>query len=159
MIVSRCSNSEQWEMATTLVGEYLLSFHQGSSPALDRRDEDRLRQLPVTFTGSDAGLLLAHDPTANSALGCCGLCRFDATTAEIKRLNVRPGVRNRGIGRLLLRSAACTARAFAYERMVLDVVADRGAAIRLYETLRWHRIPHWEQRVDMVAFEADVPVS
>jgi len=53
--------------------------------------------------------------------------------AEILTLGVAPRTRRRGIARLLLDDLFARARALGARRVVLEVAADNGAALALYE--------------------------
>ena len=58
---------------------------------------------PSEFDGPGGQMLLAT--LAGESVGCVGLRRINAETAELKRMYVRPGFRGPGIARALL--AAC----------------------------------------------------
>ena len=65
--------------------------------------------------------------------------KSDKQLVEIKRLFVAPSFRARGVGEALLEAALSYAKAHAFHS-VLEVTADRLAAIRLYERGGWRRI-------------------
>jgi putative acetyltransferase len=100
----------------------------------------------LCFQGFDAELarlpagyaLLLLEP----GLGCVGLRALDATTAEMKRLYVRPAARGTGLGRRLAEAVIDLARAQGYGRIVLDTVQGRmDTAIALYRRLGFREIP------------------
>lgn len=62
-----------------------------------------------------------------------------ARNVEVKRLFVLPDARGLGIGKALLETAVAFATAEA-RRPVLEVTADRRAAVQLYERAGWQRI-------------------
>ncbi len=57
---------------------------------------------------------------------------LDATTAEIKRMYVRPAIRGMGTGRALLESLEERARKFGAKRLVFESGPRQPAAIGLY---------------------------
>lgn len=155
--VSAVATAKEWQAACRLVAEYLQSFHSGPAACLDDRDQRRLTALQSTFGGSRAALLLAR--VAGAPVGCCGLQALGDDTAELKRLYVRPYMRRRGVGRRLLVAAVDRAVYVGYQRLLLDVVPDRAAAIALYQLSGWHRVAHWEGRRDVLAFQLPLGAS
>jgi len=101
--------------------------------------DKELERLP---DGYDALLL-------EPGLGCVGLRPLDATTAEMKRLYVRPAARGTGLGRKLALAAIGEARERGYRRIVLDTVAGKmDAAIALYRALGFREIaPYYENPI------------
>jgi putative acetyltransferase len=67
--------------------------------------------------------------------GCVGVTPMDSSTCEMNRLWVRPPFRRRGIARELSIASMNAARRLGFERMILDVLVSRPAAIALYESL------------------------
>jgi len=75
------------------------------------------------------------------AVGCGAVRRLDAVTAELKRMYVEPQARGQGIGRALVESLECEARALGVTRVVLETGTRLAPAIRMYEGLGYVRIP------------------
>ena len=67
--------------------------------------------------------------------GCAGVRLLDATTAELKRVFVREGLRGKGGAPLLVRAAEDAARALGATRMILDTRSDLVEARALYARL------------------------
>jgi len=66
------------------------------------------------------------------AVACGAFRMLDATTAEIKRMYVRPAMRGVGLGRTLLESLEKRARTLGARKLVLETGPRQPAAIRLY---------------------------
>ena len=69
---------------------------------------------------------------AGEAAGCGAFRMLDATTAEIKRMYVRPAMRGMGTGRVLLESLEERARELGAGKLVLESGPRQPAAIGLY---------------------------
>ncbi len=67
--------------------------------------------------------------------GCAGVHLLDADTAELKRVFVYEGMRGRGGGPVLVRTAEDAARALGATRMILDTRHDLVEARSLYTHL------------------------
>jgi N-acetylglutamate synthase-like GNAT family acetyltransferase len=65
--------------------------------------------------------------------GMGGLRRVRAGVAEMKRLYVRPACRGNRLGEAILQRVLDDARAFGYQRILLDTAPFMPAAQRLYE--------------------------
>jgi GNAT superfamily N-acetyltransferase len=75
------------------------------------------------------------------AVGCGGVCRFDETRAELKRMYVVPESRGLGLGRLLLVALEEEARRLGYEGIVLETGDRQPEALGLYESAGYERMP------------------
>ncbi len=84
--------------------------------------------------------LLAVDSTGHP-IGCIGLRRHEKSTAEIKRMYVRPEYRRRGYARALLVAAEDRARLLGYTAIVLETGQVQPEAIALYEGHGYRPIP------------------
>lgn len=101
--------------------------------------EQELAELPGKYAPPVGRLLLAevdHQPA-----GCVALRPIETSTAEMKRLYVRPAFRGQRIGRALANGIITAATEIGYERMRLDTLATMTEAIGLYESLGFQRIP------------------
>ncbi len=63
-------------------------------------------------------------------VGCVAIRRHDDTTAEVKRMYVRPSMRGRGVGGALAGELIATPRQLGYGRMVLTTHPALESAIR-----------------------------
>lgn len=100
--------------------------------------ESELAELPGNYALPRGRLLIAEHE--GIAVGCIAMRPHDDTTAELKRLYVRPSSRGTGAGRLLCEAMLAVARGIGYRRIVLDTVKTMTAAIHLYESLGFHDI-------------------
>jgi len=99
---------------------------------------EEVATLPGAYAPPRGRLLLAGDPAAPT--GCIALRPLPAdddntTTAEIKRLYVRPVARGTGLGGALARAILAEARAIGYREVKLDTLPQMAAAQALYASL------------------------
>ena len=74
-------------------------------------------------------------------LACGGLCRFDATRAELKRMYVAPEARGRGLGRRILEALEDEARRLGYTAIVLETGERQHESLGLYRSAGYRPIP------------------
>lgn len=74
---------------------------------------------------------IAYDDNG-TAVACGALKHFDETTAEIKRMYVKPEHRGRGISKKILLKLEHNARELHYQRLVLETGLKQPEAISLY---------------------------
>lgn len=108
--------------------------------------------------GSDGDPVLAHPEefelphgrffvvTENgAALGCAGIRRIASGTAELKRMYVRPGVRGRGLARLLLATCEQAAAELGYDELWLETGDAQPEAVALYLSAGYQPVPSFGQ--------------
>ncbi|WP_205628370.1 GNAT family N-acetyltransferase [Haloprofundus marisrubri] len=83
--------------------------------------------------------------TEEKPAGSIQLKRLDETTAEVKRLYVRPSYRGRGIGRELVESLLAAARADGFETLRLGVAPYHESARSLYGELGFEFTPAYDE--------------
>src|SRR2546427_13118830 len=111
----------QLEEVRSLFAEYWSSF--GFTPCFQGFNAE-LATLPGAYAPHPVALLLAP------GRGCVALRPVDASTAEMKRLYVRPAARGSGAGRALAQAAVSQARELGFSRVVLATIAERmGEAV------------------------------
>jgi GNAT superfamily N-acetyltransferase len=76
-------------------------------------------------------------------VGCGGVKRLDATTAEVKRMFTAPEGRRRGVGRAVLRGLVDAARTLGYERVWLETGTKQPESMALYESEGFTPIPSY----------------
>ncbi len=122
-----------WRAYYTEVSDRWYLLHEGRST-----DPDELEREIAAHSGADLvpprGQLLVARYGAEPA-GTAGVRLLDATTAELTRVFLDPGMRGRGGAALLVRAAEDAARALGASRMVLDTRGDLVEARALYARL------------------------
>jgi|SRR5581483_8522639 len=91
------------------------------------------------FVEPDGVFIVVRDD--ERALACGGICRFDGTRAELKRMYVVPEARGRGLGRLVLVELEAAARRLGYAAIVLETGDRQQEAMGLYTSSGFERIP------------------
>jgi putative acetyltransferase len=81
-------------------------------------------------------------------VACGGIVRYDAATAEIRRMYVAPVARGRGLSRLLLAALEDEARALGYAFVRLETGDRQPEAIKLYASSGFEPIPRYGPFVD-----------
>ncbi|HEX6314034.1 MAG TPA: GNAT family N-acetyltransferase [Gemmatimonadaceae bacterium] len=118
------------DIVRTLFREYADSL----GVSLDYQGFDgELRSLPGDYASPRGTVMLARHN--DRVVGCVGVRPFDATTAEMKRLYVRPDGRGGGVGRSLAEAAIQFAAQAGYARMRLDTLPQMARAQDLYRSL------------------------
>ena len=84
---------------------------------------------------------------ADSPVGCGALREFDRTTAEVRRMYVRPDHRRNHVGQAILAHLIARAREFGYERLILETGNKQASAIAFYEHYGFKRISPFGQHV------------
>jgi len=101
------------------------------------------RGMTILARGLDGGLL-----------GTVFLKFHGASTAEIKRLYVRPSARGTGLGRRLATEAIGQARAAGAQRVLIDTMRWMRAAQDLYRGLGFRTVPPYpESENDPAVFD------
>jgi putative acetyltransferase len=91
------------------------------------------------FEPPDGVFLAVRD--GGRSVACGGVCRFDETRAELKRMYVVPEVRGRGLGRLLLEALEDEARRLGYTGIVLETGEGQQESLGLYASAGYRAIP------------------
>jgi len=101
--------------------------------------ETELAGLPGKFAPPTGRLLIAT--LGGQSVGCVALRRLNRDFCEMKRMFVRPIAHGLGIGRALAEQILCEGQEAGYLGMRLDTSCNQKAAMSLYESLGFHRIP------------------
>ena len=95
--------------------------------------EQELASLPGPYAPPNGSLRLAM--LGDRAAGCVALKRVDATTAELKRMYVRPEFRGRSVGTQLVTALIRDARQLGYQRIILDSLNIMAHAHQIYRSV------------------------
>jgi len=127
IVVLEVDDAAKLRAARDLVREYAALPHvQGRWVDPDAE----ITALPGAYRVPRGGFLLAA--VEGDYVGCVAFAPLDEAAVELKRLYVRPGLRGRGIGLVLIRAVVQRARAVGYACIRLDTAPELGAAIALY---------------------------
>jgi GNAT superfamily N-acetyltransferase len=83
--------------------------------------EEELAALPGRYAPPQGAILFAEGPNGSIG-GVVAMRALDPFTAEMKRLYVRPGQQNAGLGRALAEAVIDMARRRGYSRLRLDTL-------------------------------------
>jgi ribosomal protein S18 acetylase RimI-like enzyme len=123
-----------------LVQEIFSEYAASLGVDLSFQDFDaELAALPGKYASPKGCILLAFD--AGQLVACGAMRPIDDTTAEMKRLYVRPAGRGQQLGRRLAERLCELAREAGYLRIRLDTLPEMKAAQQLYASLGFTSIP------------------
>ncbi len=125
-----------YEAAKLLFREYAVAIKVDLS---FQQFEKEMEGLQKMYAAPEAGIVLCKD--ANEFIGCIAVRKIDGSTGELKRMYVKPGNQNRGIGNGLLQKAIELARKCGYQKLRLDTLNYMFPAIRLYKQAGFYEIP------------------
>jgi putative acetyltransferase len=83
-----------------------------------------------------------------AAAGCGAMRRLDASSAEIKRMFVRPQFRGLGIGRSILEALEEQARRMGVHALLLETGIEQPEALALYARTGYRRRARYEDYCD-----------
>jgi putative acetyltransferase len=116
-----------------------------------------LESLPGRYVPPTGALFVAR--LGVDVVGMVAFRQRDDTTAEMKRLFVRPAARGARIGQLLVERIIEAARNAGYRTMVLDTLPVMGSAQRMYEAFGFQDVPpYYESPVPGTRYMA-LPLS
>ena len=134
------SHPGEWEHARSLLQEYL---HGLQIDAAFLNIEQELATLPGGYAAERGGFWMAQ--VQGVWAGCCALAPLDGTdypnACELRRLYVRPAMRQQNLGLMLTEYALDRARMHGYKHVLLDTLSDMEAARALYQGLGFKAIP------------------
>ena len=94
--------------------------------------EDELKTIDQQYNKPGGALIIVYN--GNEPIGCAGLRKIDAETAELKRMFVLAAYNGKGIGKKMLGSIIDIARELNYKKLRLDTLPDMIQAQRLYRS-------------------------
>ncbi|HUM07090.1 MAG TPA: GNAT family N-acetyltransferase [Terriglobales bacterium] len=139
--VLEATSPEQIEQARALFIQYASSL--GFSLCFQGFDEE-LKDLPGAYAPPAGCLLLAFQE--GQPAGCVALRPLESGICEMKRLYVRPALRGKGAGKVLVDRIIAEARRIGYQRMRLDTItSSMQDAIALYGRRGFQEIPPYRE--------------
>ena len=96
---------------------------------------------PDQLDGGRGFFLIARDE--GEPVGCGAVRVLDPTTAEAKRMYVRPSHRSQGVGRAVLDALEARAKQLGIDRLVLETGIHQEAAIALYKHAGFTEVDCW----------------
>lgn len=129
------SENNEYEAAAKLFREYAdwlnidLCF---------QRFEEELLQLKTMYGPPGGGIILAR--ADGEFAGCVAVRNIGEAICELKRMYVKAGYRNKGIGAALLHEALELATKYGYKKIRLDTLSNMTPAIHLYKANGFYEI-------------------
>lgn len=132
----QAESNEHVAQARELFLEYAQSL--GFSLCFQNFDKE-LAELPGDYAPPSGRLILAE--YEGQLAGCVALHKLDDITCEMKRLYLRPHVRGKRLGRVLVDCIISEARQIGYKRMRLDTVEPvMKDAVAMYRKIGFREI-------------------
>lgn len=129
-------NESDYEIAVSLFKEYAnwLNIDLGF-----QKFDEELLLLKSMYAAPYGGIILAKMGTV--FIGCVAIRKINETTAELKRMYVKPVGQHQGIGSGLLHEAIALAIKCGYKKIQLDTLRNMIPAINLYKKNGFYEIP------------------
>lgn len=138
-LVSAYSHSQEVEELFSEYTDMLIqndpSFQQYLT--IQNYDEE-LKHLESKYGLPEGRLYLAYSD--EQLAGCIGLKKIDNESCEMKRLYVRPQLRGKKIGDILIRQVLKDAKEIGYKHMLLDTLPFLESAIHMYKKYGFYEI-------------------
>lgn len=110
-----------------------------------------LRELEARYTGSEGCIFLYKE--AGEEIGTIALRRMNDSTAEFRRLYVKPQFQGKGIGKALLMVAIEEGKERAFTTLLLDTFKQKQGPQALYKKLGFNECPPYNDLpVDKILF-------
>lgn len=133
MSALQCRFVERTDEGLALLSQALDDFY------FDRFGDAYLDYRPHNSLNELAGAAMLYD--AETPCGCCGWKPLDETTAELKRVYVRPAYRKQGAARQLVEAIETQVRQLGYTRTVLETARETPEAVAFYERIGYRTLP------------------
>jgi putative acetyltransferase len=101
--------------------------------------DDELIDLKKMYAMPYGGIILAKEE--DEVVGCVAIRKISKNIGELKRMYVKKGHENKGIGKMLLQKALQLAGECNYRVVKLDTLNTMFAAIHLYEQAGFYKTP------------------
>ncbi|MBC7890440.1 MAG: GNAT family N-acetyltransferase [Ferruginibacter sp.] len=100
---------------------------------------DELGGLKKMYGEPYGGIILAKEQ--EDIIGCVAIRKISDQVGELKRMYIKPGFQNRGIGKILLEKAIELAKQCNYLVVKLDTLNYMLPAIHLYQQAGFYETP------------------
>lgn len=128
--------NEEYKAAAELFTEYAawLNIDLGF-----QHFEEEIAGLKEMYATPKGGIILCRED--DEYIGCNAVRQQEEGIAELKRMYVKPGFQQRGIGNGLLQEALSLAKKHNYKKIRLDTLSNMHPAINLYKRNGFYEIP------------------
>jgi GNAT superfamily N-acetyltransferase len=129
--------------------EALFLLHEAALEARELYPDliDQTAPMPTNQPLQPGGVYLIAS-LDGKPVGCGALRRFDAATAEVRRVYVLRSARRAGIAWAVLISLEKEALRFGYKTLMVETGNRQHPAMALYESYGFTRIPVWGEYVN-----------
>jgi putative acetyltransferase len=110
-------------------------------------EENRSQYIQYNTLQAIHDVVIAYDNDIPA--GCAGFKRYNADTAEVKRVFVKKKYRGQGIAKQLINSLEIRAKEKGYGKLVLETGRQLTEANGLYKKIGFMTIPNYGQHKDM----------
>lgn len=96
----------------------------------------------------------------NTAVGCGALKKYNTTTAEIKRMYVKPAHRGKKLAQKIMKALEDKAKELGYKSCILETGIRQKEAVAFYNKCNYVQIPQYGQYKGMensICFEKQLP--
>ncbi len=150
----------RWPEDTTEIAVLLAEFH--AYLCTDHGQDfpiimEEAAALPGPYAAPGGAMLLAW--VEDELAGCFALKAWNGTTAEAKRMFIRPAFRGRGLGHHLVGAVLTNARCQGYRAIRLDSLHTLPHAHRLYEKHGFADIPPYKDHPSDLVRHMECPLA
>jgi GNAT superfamily N-acetyltransferase len=132
--------------ASRLLEAYFLELRERLAPV----PVEVASRWPDDFRGPGGAVVLGR--IEGRPVGCAGLRPLGEGALELKHFFLVPGVRGRGLGRVLLAGVEEVARTLGARRLLLDTAAPLLEAAALYRAAGYEDVPRFNDNPVAVAW-------
>jgi ribosomal protein S18 acetylase RimI-like enzyme len=141
-------SKKEMDAAKYLFREYTIAINIDLS---FQHFEKELANLKMMYALPFGGIILCKKE--HDFVGCIAVRKIAEKTGELKRMFVKSGYRNFGIGKVLLEKALELAKECKYERIRLDTLSNMAPVIHLYKQYGFYKIePYYNNPLDSAIF-------
>lgn len=144
--VAQVEGDDQIRQLRDLLNEYIAFLRNLQKDEVDLKTlpslqnvDDELAALPDIFAPPRGRFLVALD--GEWVIGCLALKPISASSAEVKRMYVKPEYRGQRIGSRLVEALIAVAREIGYAKLVLDSHYSMKHAHSVYQNAGFRVVP------------------